>query len=155
MVTAIETAIVATTEDVPARQTIEAIDEVKETPTPILQAETIVIESARTDTLVVTDEVTVEIVANAQNVGSVQREATARTVENAQREANVNGTAIEALLDEMRVATTTSDQIGETETLMKTVDEEEEIAGKMHSQHARRTDAVQALRPRSESLRPT
>lgn len=105
-----------------ARQTTEAIDEVRVMSMPTLPVETTVIVSVRIDTRAARDEV-----------------------------ASANGTAIEDLPVEMPGATTTSDRAGESETLTTTaVAEEVEIDVRTGFPRSRNVEA-QAHPPRSEN----
>jgi hypothetical protein len=114
------------TADVLARQTTEAIDEVRAMPMPTLPAETTVIVSARIDTRAARDEVAI-----------------------------VNGTATEGLPVEMPGATTTNDRAGENET-RTTIAAVEEAGTDVRIDSPRlRNVEAQARRQRSESQLPT
>jgi hypothetical protein len=113
------------TADVLARQTTEAIDEVRAMSMPTLPAETTVTASARIDTRAARDEVAI-----------------------------VNGTATEDLPVEMPGAMTTNDRAGESETrTMIAVAEEAGNDVKTDSPRSRNVEA-QAHLQRSESRLP-
>jgi hypothetical protein len=132
----VETDTATATADDLVRPTTEAIDEVKETPMPTLQAEITVTVSARIDTRAVVKDgaanavVIAASVVNVVNVVNVVLSAVVSVVLNEVLNvaANVNGTAIEDHPAETLDATTMSDPAGENETLTMTAAAEEEEA---------------------------
>jgi hypothetical protein len=160
----VETDTATATADDLVRPTTEAIDEVKETPMPTLQAEITVTVSARIDTRAVVKDgaanavVIAASVVNVVNVVNVVLSAVVSVVLNEVLNvaANVNGTAIEDHPAETLDATTMSDPAGENETRTMTAAAEAEAEGEAET--AMRIDsrriknvAAPVRPPRSES----
>jgi hypothetical protein len=126
----VETDTVTATADDHVRPTTEAIDEVKETPMPTLQAEITVIVSARIDTRAAVKDGAANVVVIAASVVIAVLNVVLNVVLSAVLNvvlsevvnvaANVNGTAIEDHPAETLDATTMSDPAGENETLTMT-----------------------------------
>jgi hypothetical protein len=122
----VETDTATATADDLVRPTTEAIDEVKETPMPTLQAEITVTVSARIDTRAVVKDGAANAVVIAASVVNVVNVVSVVLNEVLNVAANVNGTAIEDHPAETLDATTMSDPAGENETLTMTAAAEEE-----------------------------
>lgn len=157
----VETDTATATADDLVRPTTEAIDEVKATPMPTLQAEITVIVSARIDTRAAVKDgaanvvVIVVIVASVVNVvlSAVLNVVLSEVLNVA---ANVNGTAIGDHPAETLDATTMSDPAGENETRTMTAAAEVEAEGEAETAvriDSRRIKNVAApvRPPRSES----
>jgi hypothetical protein len=154
----VETDTATATADDLVRPTTEAIDEVKETPMPTLQAEITVIVSARIDTRAAVKDGAANVVVIVASVVIVVLNVALSAVLNVVLNvaANVNGTAIGDHPAETLDATTMSDPAGENETRTMTAAAEAEAEGEAET--AMRIDsrriknvAAPVRPPRSES----